>query len=49
MGLWQALMTLMEGATDVPQELLQCDAIPPIYFWIIDKLGTGGANHQRKL
>ena len=42
-------MTLMEWAIDVPQKLLQCDAIPPIYFWKLYKLGLGGANHQRKL
>ena len=34
---------------NVPQKLLQCDAIPPIYFSMLDKLGRGGANHQRKL
>jgi hypothetical protein len=27
MGLRQALMALMEWATNVPQKLLQCDAI----------------------
>ena len=31
MGLRQALMALMEWATNVPQKLLQCDAI---YFFL---------------
>ena len=35
MGLRQALMALMEWATNVPQKLLQCDAI---YLFIFNLL-----------
>ncbi len=42
-------MALMEWATDVPQKLLQCDAIH-FKFIINNKfLRSCGANQQRKL
>jgi len=41
MGLRQALMALMEWATNVPQKLLQCDAI----HFSLDGAG-GNLTHQ---
>ena len=35
MGLRQALMALMEWATNVPQKLLQCDAIHFSLGWFL--------------
>lgn len=40
-------MTRMEWAIDVPQKLLQSDAILTLFY--TKKKGHRGANHQKKL
>ena len=50
MGLRQALMALMEWATNVPQKLSQCDAMHLLVNIILTlEIRKCGANHQKKL